>query len=255
MRPTPEQRPIDANLPPDTPLEPGSGAPRHRPGSAAARIAASEAALGKPRSAAADYNAKAAALAAARNAAKSAYLDTPVQVPKSMRPKRRSWFKRRPEEEPATLPEMHSNAPVDRDDDADLSLGKRALKHLKTLLIIASVAIIVVGTVQTAIDLLTHGEHATAPDEQVPVGAPSTPPPQSAPSRPMPTPEGPLPTAPAVDPDTTGQIGRPFVDSPGQSRRRRRPHRQGCRRRGNRAVRSRRRPLLSPRRPAARPAR
>ena len=41
----PARQPIDPNLPPDTPLEPGSGAPRVRPGSAAARIAASEAAL------------------------------------------------------------------------------------------------------------------------------------------------------------------------------------------------------------------
>ena len=38
--PRPQDRtPIDANLPPDTPLEPGAGMPRIKPGSAAARIA------------------------------------------------------------------------------------------------------------------------------------------------------------------------------------------------------------------------
>ena len=48
------RRPLDPNLPPDTPLEPGSGVPRSKPGSPAARIAASEAALGGARPAMAE---------------------------------------------------------------------------------------------------------------------------------------------------------------------------------------------------------
>ena len=74
-------------LPPDTPLEPGSGVPRVGPGSAAARIAASEAALGKRRPAIAETGGKSASIAAARNAAKASYLDTPVKVPKRRRAK------------------------------------------------------------------------------------------------------------------------------------------------------------------------
>jgi localization factor PodJL len=68
----PQRQPIDPNLPPDTPLEPGSGVPRHKPGSAAARIAASEAALGQSRPIGPETGNKSAAIAAARNAAKAA---------------------------------------------------------------------------------------------------------------------------------------------------------------------------------------
>ena len=84
-------RPIDPQLPPDTPIEPGAGVPRLRPGTAAARIAASEAAPGEARPPVAATGGRSAAIAAARNAAKSAYLDTPVVDPKSM-VRERSWF-------------------------------------------------------------------------------------------------------------------------------------------------------------------
>ncbi|WP_157100674.1 tetratricopeptide repeat protein [Rhodoplanes sp. Z2-YC6860] len=89
----PQLQPIDPNLPPDTPLEPGSGIPRMRPGSAAARIAASEAALSGFRAAAADPASRAAALLAARNAAKSASLDTPLPPSKVREPKKSRGFK------------------------------------------------------------------------------------------------------------------------------------------------------------------
>ena len=90
----PQRQPIDPNLPPDTPLEPGSGTPRHKPGSAAARIAASEAALGNTRSTmASETGGKSAAIAAARSAAKAAYLDTPVKMPKSLGRKWPGWLK------------------------------------------------------------------------------------------------------------------------------------------------------------------
>jgi localization factor PodJL len=67
----PEHRPIDADLPADYPLEPGSGAPRGRtPSSAATRIAASEAVVTNP--APAEPAAKANFIAAARRAAQAA---------------------------------------------------------------------------------------------------------------------------------------------------------------------------------------
>src|SRR5690606_11164728 len=77
LRPAPppsstERRPIDPTLPGDYPLEPGAARARGAPGSAAERIAASEAALGgiKPTPPSAD--AKANCIAAARRAARAA---------------------------------------------------------------------------------------------------------------------------------------------------------------------------------------
>jgi localization factor PodJL len=72
----PEHRPIDADLPADHPLEPGSGAPRGRtPSSAATRIAASEAVVANP--APAEPAAKANFIAAARRAAQAAAAESP----------------------------------------------------------------------------------------------------------------------------------------------------------------------------------
>jgi localization factor PodJL len=67
------RQPIDPNLPPDYPLEPGSGAPRARAtGSPAERIAASEAALGPARTAPPGPAAQTNFIAAARRAAQAA---------------------------------------------------------------------------------------------------------------------------------------------------------------------------------------
>jgi localization factor PodJL len=245
----PQRRPIDPNLPPDSPLEPGSGAPRVKPGSAAARIAASEAALGNLRPVGAETGGRSAAIAAARNAAKAAYLDTPVKMPKSLGPKpdgRFKWpFKRGkgklPEAPqiqasslqspppvlpalpapqpapgmPAAMPASISEPMLGSDTtDAPLSRGRQILKLLKTLLIAASVAIIVVGTAQTAIDLLFPAKPA-APDTR-PAEKPEKPstatPPASTPSRPMPTPEGALPPPPAADVEPTNSIGKSIFD-------------------------------------------
>ena len=110
----PQRQPIDPNLPPDTPLEPGSGAPRHKPGSAAARIAASEAALGHARPMGPETGGKSAAIAAARNAAKAAYLDTPVKVPKSLGRKSPAWLKwpfKKAAKDVAAEPQVHAPAP------------------------------------------------------------------------------------------------------------------------------------------------
>ena len=226
----PERPPIDPNLPPDTPLEPGSGAPKVRPGSAAARIAASEAALSGFRTAAAENNSKSAAIAAARQAAKSAYLvDSPVNVPKTLRGERSSlfkWpFKKKAAAEP--MPQMvvpampaaptmpapaPAPAPADTFDEEPTTRGGRIGKIIKTILIAASVAIIVLGTAQTVIDLLFSDSSAPPAIESpgtsaTPDAAPRSPAPPSAPPRAMPTPQGALPEPAAPDPEPTGQIG------------------------------------------------
>ena len=77
----PERRPIDPNLPPDHPLEPGSGVTRGRhPGSAADRIAASEAALGPAKPPVIpDPGGKSNFIAAARRAAQAAVGEAPAR--------------------------------------------------------------------------------------------------------------------------------------------------------------------------------
>ncbi|MBX9842468.1 MAG: sel1 repeat family protein, partial [Xanthobacteraceae bacterium] len=238
----PARQPIDPNLPPDTPLEPGSGAPRVRPGSAAARIAASEAALSGFKHAASDPASKSAAIAAARNAAKSAYLDTPVKAPKQPGEKKsRGWFKKKnaaaepqlsaPVQMPSPMPSpMPAAAPAamppplpasqgleSHVPDAPLPRGQRVRLFLKRVLIATCVAVIVVGTAMTAMDLLfsdaprppnvenlgRSDAPKSTPDGK-PGHAPSTTP---APSRPMPSPQGSLIVPQGADPEATGQIG------------------------------------------------
>ncbi len=76
-----ERRPIDPSLPPDHPLEPGSGVARTRTsGSAADRIAASEAALAGARPPVIpDPAGKSSFIAAARRAAQAAGRETPLK--------------------------------------------------------------------------------------------------------------------------------------------------------------------------------
>lgn len=76
-----ERRPIDPNLPPDHPLEPGSGVTRGRhPASAADRIAASEAALGPAKPPVIpDPGGKSNFIAAARRAAQAALGEAPAR--------------------------------------------------------------------------------------------------------------------------------------------------------------------------------
>jgi localization factor PodJL len=203
----------------------------------------------------AEGGSKLAAIAAARSAAKAAYLDTPVKRPKSLgaRPDSRfKWpFKRTkdklpeapqihaaplqapPAPPPLPVPEVKAaipampapmSVPMPPDDiaDAPLSRGRQILKILKTLLVAASVAIIVVGTAQTAIELLFPAKPA-APDTQ-PADKPEKPaagmPPATTPSRPMPmpmpTPEGslpaPVPMPPAAEGEPTHSIGKSMFD-------------------------------------------
>jgi localization factor PodJL len=79
--PAARQLPIDPDLPPDQPLEPGSGPPTLR-ANPAARIAASEAALGGARPAAAPSN-KSNFIAAARRAAQAAVQERPTRAPRT----------------------------------------------------------------------------------------------------------------------------------------------------------------------------
>ena len=239
----PARQPIDPNLPPDTPLEPGSGAPRMKPGSAAARIAASEAALSNIRSLNPDTGSKSSAITAARNAAKAAYLDTPVKVPKALGRKTPKWlkwpFKKAAKELPAepqvqapplapTLPPVPTSmptpmppsmpAPLPIEDDADAapSRGRSILKILKTLLIAASVAIIVVGVAQTAMEFLfpdaPSSPTALPPKDQSQSPATSQPQaPATMPSRPMPSPDGTVPAPPAGERPQLDQLDRPHL--------------------------------------------
>jgi len=81
--PAPERRPIDPTLPPDHPLEPGSGMRGRNPGSPADRIAASEAALaGAKPTVIPDPAGKSNFIAAARRAAQAAG-QTPAARPKT----------------------------------------------------------------------------------------------------------------------------------------------------------------------------
>jgi localization factor PodJL len=121
--------PINPDLPPDQPLEPGSGPPPLR-ANPAARIAASEAALGGTRPAAAPGG-KSTFIAAARRAAQAA-----VQEPNA----------RAPRLEPLEVYEPEHS-----------SLRDKMMKKVKSLFIAASIIAIVIGSVQIAGNMLDLG--------------------------------------------------------------------------------------------------
>ena len=91
------------------------------------------------------------------------------------------------------------------------TLRQKIVKHVKTLLIATSVVIIVLGTLQTAMDYFMAPQQAetqpAADDDNRARPAPATTAPATTPSRPMPTPDG-GPPAPGNDPGTTNSIGR-----------------------------------------------
>ena len=237
QRPQP-RRPIDPDLPPDTPLEPGAGMPRVKPGSPAARIAASEAALRGAMPAAASLGGKSAAITAARNAAMSAYgtagTAAPDIEPKPKRKRFKLWGKGKakavpaapepapmpaatltpivvPEPPAAALHEPNLSEPADA-----LKPRGRIFRHIKTVLIAASVVIIVLGTLQAAIDFFMPEGPPEAPAASAPNLQPAPSVPSTRPSRPMPTPDTLPPTTPAPTPasppDTTGQINPSFFE-------------------------------------------
>ena len=125
--------PIDPDLPPDQPLEPGSGAPvfRANPG---ARILPSDAAPGGSGTASNAASGKSGFIAAARRAARAA-LQT------SDRPTRA---------EPVAIePHEADEAP---------SLRAKLMKRVKSLFIAASIAAIVVGSIQIAGNFFQFGK-------------------------------------------------------------------------------------------------
>ena len=110
-----ERNPIDPKLPPDFPLEPGSGTPSARPpASAAERIAASEAALGGAKPGGANHPGQTNFIAAARRAAQAAA---------------------------AAAPEASAAKPDDESDKAEKSIGKK----MRSLFVGAGAVILVVA--------------------------------------------------------------------------------------------------------------
>jgi localization factor PodJL len=125
--------PTDQDLPPDQPLEPGSGPPLV-PANPAARIAASEAALGGALPAA-TAGGKSSFIAAARRAAQAA-----VQQPNARPP--------RPE-------------PIEATAAGRPSLRAKMMQRVKSLFIAASIIAVVVGSIQIAGNVLDLGNSET----------------------------------------------------------------------------------------------
>jgi localization factor PodJL len=216
-------RPIDPALPPDTPIEPGAGVPRARPGSAAARIAASEAALGGTWPMAEEVKTKSAAIAAARNAVRAAHLDSP-KGPASNPLNLFQWLNKARKQQPALPPPTEPRAepvrmPAAVPDAATPpeTAGNRFLRRAKTTLIAVSIAIIVLGALQAAFDLLLPGDTSddlTAPivleappsSETIEPSSDTIEPTTSPSDEPPVTPEPAPAPAPQSNPDTTGNI-------------------------------------------------
>ncbi len=172
------QLPINPDLPPDQPLEPGSGPPPQR-AHPAARIAASEAALGGARPAAGSAASQSNFIAAARRAAKAAM-----------------------EQQETTEPRV--SGPMDDENPDSPSFSAKMMKRVKSLLVAASIVALVVGAAQFAgKSLLERGlggiakiaqrvdtKPAAAPDASRIAAAPAN---NDASSLLMPTPIGPLP--------------------------------------------------------------
>src|SRR5450830_1542554 len=131
--PAPRRLPPAALLPPDQPLEPGSGPPPLN-ADPAARIAASEAALGGARPAAA-AGGKSSFIAAARRAAQAA-----VQQPGARAPRAE---------------------PVEAHERETPSLRAKMMQRVKSLFIAASIIAIVVGSAQIAGNVLDLGKATT----------------------------------------------------------------------------------------------
>jgi localization factor PodJL len=131
-RPMPRAKslPINPDLPPDLPLEPGSGPPQVRL-DPAARIAASEAALGNALMPAGDVpQGKSGFIAAARRAAQTALKEKPPRMPA-----------------PASASVA---AAIDEFESQNDSMTKRLSKKVKSLFVAASLIAITVGGFQIA---------------------------------------------------------------------------------------------------------
>ena len=137
--------PINPDLPPDQPLEPGSAAPRLQAN--AARLAASEAALGGARSQPSGPAGKSGFIAAARRAAQAAIDTTKPRAPHPV----------------AAEPEF---------DDSDRpTLRKSVMKRVKSLFIAASIVAIVIGLVQITGNMFNLGAPPKEQNTQAPAPA------------------------------------------------------------------------------------
>jgi len=133
-RPAPANHtPIDPDLPPDQPLEPGSGPPRQRAG---ARIAASEAALGNARPAP-PAGGKSSFIAAARRAAQTAVKEVGS----------------RPSNAAEAAPAEGAGRSL---------LSSKMMSRVKAIFIAASIAAVAVGSVQILSTVFSRDSQAPA---------------------------------------------------------------------------------------------
>ena len=142
--------PINPDLPPDMPIEPGSAPPRFA-GSHAARIAASEAALGAARPSADTPAGKSGFIAAARRAAATAM--------KSAKPR---------------APEPGAHALIADEDETPPTLRASVLNKVKSLLIAASLVAIVIGGIQIASNFYDFGTSSHTNQTAAPRAVPNT---------------------------------------------------------------------------------
>jgi localization factor PodJL len=150
-KPAIERRAINAGLPADHPLEPGTGAPRARaPATPAERIAASEAVLPTTKPAAAEPASKANFIAAARRAAQAAAADASSDG---------------------------ARTPDDRAGRSLLGMLAATIdKHRRALMIGVGVLLLVLGTLHLVANMLGSGEPARpVPGETTSVPRESTP--------------------------------------------------------------------------------
>lgn len=127
-----ERNPINPNLPPDFPLEPGSGTPRvHPPASAAERIAASEAALGGVKPGGANHPGQTNFIAAARRAAQAAAAAAP-------------------------------DASAAKAESPGAQQGKSISRKVRSLFVGASAIILIAASARLAIDMLDPGNQSAA---------------------------------------------------------------------------------------------
>jgi len=184
--PAPERRPIDPNLPPDHPLEPGVARGRH-PSSPADRIAASEAALGPAKPPIIpDPGGKSNFIAAARRAAQAAVGEAPAR---------------------------NGARPADQA-TRGFKAGKLASllrRHARSLIVALSVMAIVLGSVHMAATWFRSSDEADMDAASRPEQ--STPPTAVAPA-PAPPSEAPAATAP-TNPPTNPPAGRQSALVPG----------------------------------------
>ena len=206
-------QPINPDLPPDQPLEPGSGPPPLR-ANAAARIAASEAALGGA-APAAEQGGKSSFIAAARRAAQAALQHAPGARAKA-------------------APVNVAIAPAERehiDDNVGPSLRSKLTRRVKSLFIAASIIAIVVGGAQIAGNLLSGPDKTAKTDrsgklesEKAPVVAsepldispPGEPEREGAAAPPLAAPTSPAPiaTTPAFNFGQSGNVSSSLLSPP-----------------------------------------